>query len=52
MVLGDIHIFTEANCHYGIINKKLCIYNRIITDTIVNIMINIKYLLLKEEKYM
>jgi hypothetical protein len=37
MVLGDIHIFTEANCHYGIINKKLSIYNGTITDTIVNI---------------
>jgi hypothetical protein len=37
MVLGDIQVFTEANCHYGIINKKLRIYNGTITDTIVNI---------------
>ena len=48
MVLGTIHIFTEANCHYAIINKKLSIYNGIITNTIINI----KYLVRKEEKYM
>ena len=51
MGLGDIHIFTEANCHYGIINKKLSIYNRTITDIILTIKQIDKYLLLKESVY-
>lgn len=36
MVLGDIHVYIDGICHYGIINKKLIIYDGTITDPITN----------------